>query len=90
MSANNAIYIAEFVDGFRVALVGAPENLFEFEDEYFLRTVWRESFEHARLFGSLEEAKAYAAELAEDCLFLEYGVSQLAFSVDWRDNEKKE
>lgn len=92
MSADNGVYIAEFKDGFRVAELSAVENLYYVleENDEELRETWRVCWGNAKLFPTVEEARAYAFELAEDCWFLEYGISQLSFSVDWRDEPEKE
>lgn len=89
MSADNGIYIAKFLDGYKVIEAQSIDNLtFYPEGSKENINTWKEYFEdQAVTFKTLDEAIKYAVEMEDEMMkmgcFLEYGIVNLGEGVEW-------
>lgn len=85
MSADNGIYIAKFVDGYRVIEASAIDNLSYYPaDSEENKKEWKSYFVKAKKFKTKDEALEYAKKLYnEPDSFFEYGIVDLGEGTEW-------
>ena len=84
MSADNGIYIAKFLDGYKVIEASAIDNLdFYPKGSEENRKEWQSYFGKAKTFKTEAEAVHYAYELYRECDICEYGIVNLGEGVEF-------
>lgn len=93
MSADNAIVVMKFQDGFKVRHMQATENLFwndeteEYGETFNLKTVY-EMFKNIPLILSSNMADIHATDLLEEYAYVEYGIINYESPVSWHMLER--
>ncbi len=93
MSADNAIVVMKFQDGYKVRHMQATENLFwndeakEIGQTLNLKIVY-EMFKHIPIILTFEMADIYATDLLEEYSYVEYGIITYESPVSWHMIER--
>jgi ADP-dependent phosphofructokinase/glucokinase len=84
MSADNGIYIAKFLDGYKVIHTTNIDDLNYYpEGSKENIKVWKEFFERAKTFKTHSEAVHHAYEIYRTMTYVEYGICDLGEGVEF-------